>query len=121
MALSLSILNGVVINLYLPAGTGLRGDGGVHVVGLCKGQDQPQGPLRHLKLVTDVLGEDLGPPQLKSPPFGGLFKLFACCYLYRSHGEFQLRKCERIQCLLKGPPKYYFLSEDGEFWCAVHY
>ena len=43
MALSLSIVHGVVVNLFLHAGAGLPGDDAVHGVGLCKGQDLPQG------------------------------------------------------------------------------
>ena len=43
MALSLSIVHGVVVNLFLHASAGLPGDDGVHGVGLCKGQDLPQG------------------------------------------------------------------------------
>ena len=51
--------------------------------------------LSHLKLVPDVLEGDLGPPQPKSSHFGGLFKVLACFFPYRSLGEFQLRKCEK--------------------------
>ena len=77
------MLHGIVINLFLPACAGPPGDDGVHGVGLSKGQDPGPGPLGHLKLVPDVLEGDLGPPQLKSSPFGGLIEVFACCYPYR--------------------------------------
>ena len=43
MALSLSIVHGVVVNLFLHASAGLPGDDVVHGVGLCKGQDLLQG------------------------------------------------------------------------------
>ena len=71
MALSLSIVHSVVVNLFLLASAGLPRDDVVHGVGLSKGQDLPQCPLRHLKLVLDVLEGDLVPPQPKStePPF----------------------------------------------------
>ena len=43
MALSLSIVHGVVVNLFLHASAGLPGDDRMHGVGLSKGQDLPQG------------------------------------------------------------------------------
>ena len=67
----------------------------VHGVGLCQARICFRVTLLHLKLVPDVLEGDLGPPQPKSSHFGGLFKVLACFFPYRSLGEFQLRKCEK--------------------------
>ena len=122
MALSLSIVHGVVVNLFLHASAGLPGDDvDMWCMGwvFAKARICLRVTLSHLKLVPDVLEGDLGPPQPKSSHFGGLFKVLACFFPYRSLGEFQLRKCEK-NCLLIGLPTFYCMSEDGEFCCAAH-
>jgi hypothetical protein len=45
-------------------------------VGPFEGQDPPQGPLKHLKLIPDSAERHFGPPQLNCSPLVIFFEVF---------------------------------------------
>jgi hypothetical protein len=87
----------------------LPGLDGVEGVGLCKGEDPPQGPLRHLELFPDIAERNLGPPELNCSPFVFVFQAFPCYVFYCSLPETGLESAKDL-LLCKRLPNEKFLS-----------
>ncbi len=85
LELILHRVHGVLADLLGPPRAGLPGEDGVNGIGLCKGQNPPQGRLRHLKLLPDSTERHPCPPQLNGGTLGVLFEDFPIPFPHHCH------------------------------------
>ena len=112
MAPSLELLlhqvHGVLADLLGPPRAGLPGEDGVNRIG-CKGQNPPQGRLRHLKLLSDGTERHPGPPQLNGGTLSVLYEGFPRPFPHHCHLAAELENAE-IRLQYKVLPNKVFLS-----------